>query len=246
VLVVLILFADVAGFDYSAVGATGIARGYVCNHAGAGFTLNTLSLFGLVLAIGIVCVTTRLWWWENVERNLELGFAAAGSDAAGDGGGERADYRDCTGAVRGCSCRQRSSWDFRDNFTNSSRDDCDFDGDFGVQLAELEPGAGGPAFAVARREEKIGFRGCWTLHFGWFFRGFNRFFAWASGKYGTFVGHAIRSTGIALVIYAGLIALTVSASARCPADSCRRKTSSTWCAFAQLPNGATLDSHRSC
>ncbi len=54
-----------------------------------GFTLNTLSLFGLVLAIGgTILQTVRV-------------------------------------------------------------DDCYFDGDFGVQLAELEPGAGGAALAVA-------------------------------------------------------------------------------------------------
>jgi len=77
--------------------------------------------------------------------------------------------------------------------------------------------------------------------FGWFFRGFNKFFGWASGKYGTFVGHAIRSTGIALVIYAGLIALTGIGFSKVPSGFVPTQDKQYLVAFAQLPNGATLD-----
>src|SRR5438034_11381190 len=41
--------------------------------AGMGFSLNNLSLFGLVLAIGIV-VDDAIVVVENVERNIELGL----------------------------------------------------------------------------------------------------------------------------------------------------------------------------
>ena len=41
-----------------------------------GFTLNNLSLFGLVLAIGIV-VDDAIVVVENVERNIEAGLSPA-------------------------------------------------------------------------------------------------------------------------------------------------------------------------
>ena len=64
-----------------------------------GFSINTLSLFGLVLAIGIV-VDDAIVVVENVERNIENGLVAARRDLSGDAGSERADHRDRAGAVR--------------------------------------------------------------------------------------------------------------------------------------------------
>ena len=49
--------------------------------AAFGFTLNNLSLFGLVLAIGIV-VDDAIVVVENVERNIAAGHAAARGGAA--------------------------------------------------------------------------------------------------------------------------------------------------------------------
>ena len=43
---------------------------------------------------------------------------------------------------------------------------------------------------------------------GWFFRPFNRFFAWASERYAGGVTAAIRKSAIMLVLYVGLVALT--------------------------------------
>ena len=53
-----------------------------------GFSLNMLSLFGLVLAIGIV-VDDAIVVVENVERHIADGPVAARGDAQGDGRGDR-------------------------------------------------------------------------------------------------------------------------------------------------------------
>ena len=65
-----------------------------------GFTLNNLSLFGLVLAVGIV-VDDAIVVVENVERNIAAGLhAARGGDPQHGRGRHRAD-RDRAGAMRG-------------------------------------------------------------------------------------------------------------------------------------------------
>src|SRR5712672_489236 len=43
---------------------------------------------------------------------------------------------------------------------------------------------------------------------GWFFRGFNKTFSWASNAYGNTVGRLVRLAVIVLFVYAGLLALT--------------------------------------
>ena len=57
--------------------------------AGMGFSLNNLSLFGLVLAIGIV-VDDAIVVVEAVEHHLEHGLSPQGSRRQGDGRSDRA------------------------------------------------------------------------------------------------------------------------------------------------------------
>ena len=85
-----------------------------------GFTLNNLSLFGLVLAIGIV-VDDAIVVVENVERNIEAGLSP--HDAAVksmDEVGARAD-RDRAGAVRGVRAVRVHHRHIRASSTGSSR-----------------------------------------------------------------------------------------------------------------------------
>ena len=65
-----------------------------------GFTLNNLSLFGLVLAIGIV-VDDAIVVVENVERNIEAGLVAARRGLQEHGRGRRRPGCDRAGPVRG-------------------------------------------------------------------------------------------------------------------------------------------------
>ena len=65
-----------------------------------GFSLNNLSLFGLVLAIGIV-VDDAIVVVENVERNIAAGLSPRDAAIQEHGRGRRGAGRDCAGAVRG-------------------------------------------------------------------------------------------------------------------------------------------------
>ena len=76
--------------------------------AALGFSLNNLSLFGLVLAIGIV-VDDAIVVVENVERWLERGLVAARCRPQGDGRSHQPRDRRGAGACAPCSSRARSS-----------------------------------------------------------------------------------------------------------------------------------------
>ena len=85
-----------------------------------GFSLNNLSLFGLVLAIGIV-VDDAIVVVENVERNIAPGLSPARCGAQEHGRGRRRADRDRAGACAPCSCRPPSSPASPGSSTASSR-----------------------------------------------------------------------------------------------------------------------------
>jgi multidrug efflux pump len=76
---------------------------------------------------------------------------------------------------------------------------------------------------------------------GWFFKLFNRFFGRASGGYGKLVTHTLRSGAIAVVVYVGLVGLTILGFSRVPTGFVPTQDKGYLVSFAQLPNGATLD-----
>ena len=70
-----------------------------------GFSLNNLSMFGLVLAIGIV-VDDAIVVVENVDRWIEAGAFAARCDVPSDGRSDAGGYRDCVRADGGVRARR--------------------------------------------------------------------------------------------------------------------------------------------
>ena len=117
--------------------------------AAFGFSLNNLSLFGLVLAIGIV-VDDAIVVVENVERNLRRGHVAEGGGAPHHGRGRRRADRHRPGAVGGVHSGGLHPRHLGPVLPPVRGDDRRGDGDLVLRLADLEPGALRPAVQAAR------------------------------------------------------------------------------------------------
>ena len=106
-----------------------------------GFSINALSLFGLVLAIGIV-VDDAIVVVENVERNIEAGLAPREATLQGDERSDRPDHRHRAGAVRRVRADRLHQRPDRPVLPPVRADHRDLDGDLGLQFADAVAGAG--------------------------------------------------------------------------------------------------------
>ncbi|QIB08733.1 efflux RND transporter permease subunit [Pseudomonas fluorescens] len=205
-----------------------------------GFSLNALSLFGLVLAIGIV-VDDAIVVVENVERNIELGLTPVEATKRAMG--------EVTGPIIATAlvlCAVFVPAAFISGLTGQ------FYKQFALTIAistvisavnslTLSPalaavllkGHGAPKDRFSKFLDK--------LFGGWLFRPFNRFFERASHGYVGTVARVIRSSGIALVLYAGLMVLTFFGFSTTPTGFVPGQDKQYLVAFAQLPDAASLD-----
>ncbi len=121
-----------------------------------GFSINTLSLFGLVLAIGLV-VDDAIVVVEAVERHIEDGLAPKASGPQGDGGDLGPGDRHRAGAFRGVHPDGVHPRHHRQAVSAVRGDHRDLGDPVGVQRAVAQPRAGG-APAEAEGGEQ---RACW-------------------------------------------------------------------------------------
>jgi hydrophobe/amphiphile efflux-1 (HAE1) family protein len=204
-----------------------------------GFSLNALSLFGLVLAIGIV-VDDAIVVVENVERNIANGLNPI--DAT------RQAMREVTGPIIATAlvlCAVFVPTAFISGLTGQFYKQFALTIAISTVISAFNSLTLSPALsALLLKEhgaEPDGLTRVLNRVLGGFFRPFNRFFARFSERYVGGVGRVVRAGSVALFIYGGLIALTYLGFARTPTGFIPPQDKQYLVSFAQLPDAATLD-----
>ena len=203
-----------------------------------GFSLNNLSLFGLVLAIGIV-VDDAIVVVEGVERNLAEGLTPrdATIKTMEEVGGALVAIALVLSAVfiptafisgiSGQFYRQ-----FALTIAVATLFSCFVSLTLSPALCRVLLQSHG-----ARRDW---FARVWDFSLGWFFRLFNRGFDAGSARYGGLVSVVTRRSAIVLVLYAGLLALTAFGFMKVPAGFIPAQDQGYFIVVTQLPEGASL------
>jgi multidrug efflux pump len=204
-----------------------------------GFSLNTLSLFGLVLSIGIV-VDDAIVVVENVERHIEMG--ATPIEAT------RLAMDEVSGPIIAIAlvlCAVFVPTAFISGLTGQFYRQFALTIAISTVISAINSLTLSPALASRllkpRGAERDRLQRIADLLFGWFFRGFNRFFTRMSSSYASGVSRVLRVSAAAVFIYVGLLGLTALGFAKVPQGFVPAQDKDYLVAFAQLPDAATLD-----
>ena len=204
-----------------------------------GISLNNLSLFGLVLAVGIV-VDDAIVVVENVERNLQLGMAPAQAahKTMDEVGGALISI-----ALTLCAVFVPSA--FLSGISGQ------FFRQFAVTIAAstviscfvsltLTPALCAVLFKAHEPTHKTRTTGPGRVLRASFER-FNRGFEWLSNAYGRLTRRLVQVVGVVLVIYALLIGFAGMQFTRAPTGFIPEQDQGYLITVLQLPPGATLD-----
>ncbi|MHA6493143.1 efflux RND transporter permease subunit [Pseudomonas borbori] len=205
-----------------------------------GFSLNALSLFGLVLAIGIV-VDDAIVVVENVERNIGLGKTPVEATKQA--------MKEVTGPIVATAlvlCAVFVPTAFISGLTGQFYQQFALTIAISTVISAINSLTLSPALAAvllrSHDAPKDGFSKLLDKLFGgWLFGPFNRVFNRASNGYVGTVKRVLRGSSIAMVVYAGLIGLTYLGFASTPSGFVPPQDKQYLVAFAQLPDAATLD-----
>jgi multidrug efflux pump len=204
-----------------------------------GFSINTLTLFGLVLAIGIV-VDDAIVVVENVERNIELGFDA-----------KEATYRamrEVSGPIIAIAltlCAVFVPIAFISGLTGQFYRQFALTIAISTVISAFNSLTLSPALAAlllrGRDEPKDAFTRFMDRAFGWFFTRFDRFFKRSANRYQGAVARVLDHKAIAFAVYLVLIGLTYAGFQAVPRGFVPGQDKQYLVGFAQLPDGASLD-----
>ena len=204
-----------------------------------GYSINALSLFGMVLAIGIV-VDDAIVVVENVERNIESGLSA-----------KEATYKamqEVSGPIIAIALTLVAVFVPLAAMTGLSGE---FYKQFAMTIAISTVISAFNSLTLSPALSAVLLRGHdqpqdWLTRamnrvFGGFFRLFNRVFHRASTGYGRGVGGVVRHKGMMMLVYVLLLGATVLLGRAVPMGFVPAQDKEYLISFAQLPNGASLD-----
>ncbi|HEX2099504.1 MAG TPA: efflux RND transporter permease subunit, partial [Candidatus Synoicihabitans sp.] len=204
-----------------------------------GFSINALSLFGLVLAIGIV-VDDAIVVVENVERNIALGHSPFEATKIA--------MREVTGPIVATALVLSAVFiptAFISGLTGQFYKQFAITIAISTVISAFNSLTLSPALSAlllrSHHAPKDRLTRSMDFAFGWFFRPFNRFFDWASHRYSAGVASLIRKSAIALLVYVGLLGLTALTFKQVPAGFVPSQDKQYLIAFAQLPDAASLE-----
>ena len=207
--------------------------------AAMGFSLNNLTLFGLVLAIGIV-VDDAIVVVENVERHIAEGLSPV--DAA------RKAMDEVSGAVVAIALVLSAVFiptAFIAGITGKFYQQFALTVAVSTLISAFNSLTLSPALAALllkpHHEEKDVLGQIMHYSVGWLFKGFNRVFdAFRNGYVGALRRIVLRHCGISLFLYAGLLGLTWVGFHKVPGGFIPPQDKGNIFCYMQLPDGASL------
>ena len=200
-----------------------------------GFSINTLSLFGLVLAIGIV-VDDAIVVVENVERNIANGLAPRAATKQA--------MREVSGPILATAlvlCSVFIPTAFISGLTGQFYQQFALTIAISTAISTFNSLTLSPALAALLLKPHVANHRPGGLLLGWFFSRFNRGFAWCSGAYVGMTRRIVRLSVLALLVYAGLLAMTWFGFEKIPGAFVPDQDKSYLVCIAKLPDGASLD-----
>ncbi|MGA0561020.1 efflux RND transporter permease subunit [Ancylobacter sp. VNQ12] len=204
-----------------------------------GFSINALSLFGLVLAIGIV-VDDAIVVVENVERNIENGLTP-----------REASYRamaEVSGPIIAIALVLVAVFvplAFISGLSGQFYRQFALTVAISTVISAINSLTLSPALAAlllkGHHAEPDRLQRIINALFGWFFRGFNWAFSRGSTGYGGGVRGVLKVKSLVMVFYAVMLGATWWLFQAVPGGFVPAQDKQYLVGFAQLPDGATLD-----
>ncbi|HYZ63634.1 MAG TPA: multidrug efflux RND transporter permease subunit [Acetobacteraceae bacterium] len=204
-----------------------------------GFSVNALSLFGLVLAIGIV-VDDAIVVVENVERNIEAGLSpkAATNQAMTEVSGPIV-------AIALVLVAVFVPLAFISGLTGQFYRQFALTIAISTVISAINSLTLSPALAAlllkGHDAPKDGLTRVLDFVLGWFFRGFNRAFGGGARLYGGGVKRAVGRKSVVMLLYVALIGVTALLFRSVPGGFVPLQDKQYLVGFAQLPDAASLD-----